>query len=265
MSIKVTSLPDAEPRPRNVAIGTFDGVHLGHRAVIDGADTVPHLRPAPARSPAPGGDRAAAHPDVRSDVDRLAEFFAAPLLRVERVQRRVDLHRRSKQGEVADPHRTDVQDNAVEIEEHPLAELDIRTVVAIERRLHPHAVAALTEQVAQHAATFRLLRLARGVELLTEITRPGTRRQQLGIERVVHFARQHLLALSGHHRGTVSRKDSASECGLPSLGRSDSRHRRSDRTAPEREVVDLASALLVCPTPTAASRRWGGSAGHRLG
>ena len=47
--IKVTSLPDAEPRPRQVAIGTFDGVHVGHRAVIDGADTVltfdPHPRP----------------------------------------------------------------------------------------------------------------------------------------------------------------------------------------------------------------------------
>ena len=47
MSIKVTSLPDAEPRPRNVAIGTFDGVHLGHRAVIEGADTVLTFDPHP--------------------------------------------------------------------------------------------------------------------------------------------------------------------------------------------------------------------------
>jgi riboflavin kinase/FMN adenylyltransferase len=45
--IEVTSLPDAEPRPRHVAIGTFDGVHLGHQAVIDGADTVLTFDPHP--------------------------------------------------------------------------------------------------------------------------------------------------------------------------------------------------------------------------
>ena len=47
MNIEVTSLPDAEPRPRHVAIGTFDGVHLGHRAVIDSADTVLTFDPHP--------------------------------------------------------------------------------------------------------------------------------------------------------------------------------------------------------------------------
>jgi riboflavin kinase/FMN adenylyltransferase len=47
MSIVVTSLPDAEPRPRHVAIGTFDGVHRGHRAVIDDADTVLTFDPHP--------------------------------------------------------------------------------------------------------------------------------------------------------------------------------------------------------------------------
>jgi riboflavin kinase / FMN adenylyltransferase len=47
MSIKVTSLPDAERRPRQVAIGTFDGVHVGHRQVIDRADTVLTFEPHP--------------------------------------------------------------------------------------------------------------------------------------------------------------------------------------------------------------------------
>lgn len=47
MSIEVTSLPDAQPRPRHVAIGTFDGVHRGHQAVIDDADTVLTFDPHP--------------------------------------------------------------------------------------------------------------------------------------------------------------------------------------------------------------------------
>jgi riboflavin kinase/FMN adenylyltransferase len=47
MSIQVTSLPDAEPRARHVAIGTFDGVHRGHQAVIDDADTVLTFDPHP--------------------------------------------------------------------------------------------------------------------------------------------------------------------------------------------------------------------------
>jgi len=45
--IEVTSLPEAKPRPRHVAIGTFDGVHRGHQAVIEGADTVLTFDPHP--------------------------------------------------------------------------------------------------------------------------------------------------------------------------------------------------------------------------
>ncbi len=45
--IRVTALEDAEARPRRVAIGTFDGVHIGHREVIDGADTVLTFDPHP--------------------------------------------------------------------------------------------------------------------------------------------------------------------------------------------------------------------------
>jgi riboflavin kinase/FMN adenylyltransferase len=47
VTIKVTSLPDAEPRDRHVAIGVFDGVHKGHQAVIDEADTVLTFDPHP--------------------------------------------------------------------------------------------------------------------------------------------------------------------------------------------------------------------------
>ena len=47
MSVKVTQLPDAERRARHIAIGTFDGAHVGHRRVIDRADTVLTFEPHP--------------------------------------------------------------------------------------------------------------------------------------------------------------------------------------------------------------------------
>jgi riboflavin kinase / FMN adenylyltransferase len=45
--VRVTQLPDAQPRPRRVAVGEFDGVHLGHREVIRGNDTVLTFEPHP--------------------------------------------------------------------------------------------------------------------------------------------------------------------------------------------------------------------------
>jgi riboflavin kinase/FMN adenylyltransferase len=48
--VRVVPLGDVAPRadrPRHVAIGTFDGVHLGHRAVIGDADTVLTFDPHP--------------------------------------------------------------------------------------------------------------------------------------------------------------------------------------------------------------------------
>ena len=46
--MRVTSLPDVQPAEgRRVAVGVFDGVHVGHRAVIDGANTVLTFDPHP--------------------------------------------------------------------------------------------------------------------------------------------------------------------------------------------------------------------------
>lgn len=67
----VTRLQDVQPRPRRVAVGTFDGVHLGHRAVIDGADTVLTFDPHPAFVIAPGGA-----PRLLTDLPRRAELIA---------------------------------------------------------------------------------------------------------------------------------------------------------------------------------------------
>jgi riboflavin kinase/FMN adenylyltransferase len=49
----VTWLPDAPRRERDVAVGEFDGVHVGHRAVIDAADTVLTFEPHPRAVVAP--------------------------------------------------------------------------------------------------------------------------------------------------------------------------------------------------------------------
>ncbi len=45
--MQVRKLADTQPRPRRVAVGQFDGVHLGHREVIAGNDTVLTFEPHP--------------------------------------------------------------------------------------------------------------------------------------------------------------------------------------------------------------------------
>jgi riboflavin kinase/FMN adenylyltransferase len=67
--VKLTYLPDVEPRPRRVAIGTFDGVHLGHREVIAGAETVITFDPHPQSVVAPG-----TQPRLLTTLDRKAEL-----------------------------------------------------------------------------------------------------------------------------------------------------------------------------------------------
>jgi riboflavin kinase/FMN adenylyltransferase len=49
MKIQVTHLREAKRRSREIAIGVFDGVHVGHRLVIDDADTVLTFEPHPLR------------------------------------------------------------------------------------------------------------------------------------------------------------------------------------------------------------------------
>jgi riboflavin kinase/FMN adenylyltransferase len=52
--VKITHLGDVQPKDgRSVAVGTFDGVHVGHREVIAGADTVLTFDPHPVAVVAP--------------------------------------------------------------------------------------------------------------------------------------------------------------------------------------------------------------------
>jgi riboflavin kinase / FMN adenylyltransferase len=71
--VKVTRLPDIERgRERSVAVGTFDGVHLGHRQVIDGADSVLTFDPHPVSVVAPQHT-----PKLLTTLERKAELIAS--------------------------------------------------------------------------------------------------------------------------------------------------------------------------------------------
>ena len=67
--MRTLSLDEAVPRPRRVAVGTFDGVHLGHREVISGADTVLTFDPHPSAVVAPQhAPRLLTAPDLKQDL-----------------------------------------------------------------------------------------------------------------------------------------------------------------------------------------------------
>jgi len=70
--MKITRLPEAEPRPRRVAVGEFDGVHLGHREVIRDSDTVLTFDPHPLQVIRPE-----AAPKLLTSLDAKAELIEA--------------------------------------------------------------------------------------------------------------------------------------------------------------------------------------------
>jgi riboflavin kinase / FMN adenylyltransferase len=65
-------LPDAQHRPRRLAVGEFDGVHAGHREVIRGADAVLTFEPHPRTVVAP-----AAAPKLLTTLEQKADLIAA--------------------------------------------------------------------------------------------------------------------------------------------------------------------------------------------
>ena len=69
--MKLVDLHDVKRRPRRLAVGTFDGVHLGHRRVIDGSDTVVTFEPHPVTVFAPQ-----AAPRLLTTLERKAELIA---------------------------------------------------------------------------------------------------------------------------------------------------------------------------------------------
>jgi riboflavin kinase/FMN adenylyltransferase len=69
--MRITMLSETEPRPRRVAVGEFDGVHLGHREVIRGNDTVLTFEPHPRRVIRPQ-----AAPKLLTSLEAKAELIA---------------------------------------------------------------------------------------------------------------------------------------------------------------------------------------------
>jgi riboflavin kinase/FMN adenylyltransferase len=70
--VKVVPLSEAKRRPRRIAVGVFDGVHLGHRQVISGADTVVTFSPHPQTVIAPGTG-----PQLLTTLERKAELIGS--------------------------------------------------------------------------------------------------------------------------------------------------------------------------------------------
>ncbi|HLH14085.1 MAG TPA: riboflavin kinase, partial [Solirubrobacteraceae bacterium] len=70
--MEVIRLPEVQPtRARSVAVGTFDGVHLGHREVIAGSDSVLTFEPHPVSIVAPQHT-----PKLLTTLERKAELVA---------------------------------------------------------------------------------------------------------------------------------------------------------------------------------------------
>jgi riboflavin kinase / FMN adenylyltransferase len=71
--VKVIPLAEVQRRePRSVAVGTFDGVHLGHRRVIEGSDSVLTFDPHPVSVVAPRHT-----PKLLTTLERKAELIAS--------------------------------------------------------------------------------------------------------------------------------------------------------------------------------------------
>lgn len=133
-----------------------------------------------------------ADPHVIADLHRLAQL--PPRVaedRVHRVGRCVDVHAGRGEEVLADGHGGDVEDDAVVVEVHVVAKVDVAPVVHVEGGLDVDVVRAAPEELLEDLLPLVHLQRRRLVVVVARHPRGGAGLQELRVHGVVKF--------SGHH------------------------------------------------------------------
>jgi len=146
-------------------------------------------------------DHTAAQPDVFADGDRFGRFEPAlSLPRLDRVRRRQQLQIRPRHHAATKADRRAVEQHTAEVEKYAVLQLDVLAIVAMERRLDPDTLAAVSQQSAQQRlARLALLRQCR-VVARRQFARPGLPPSEVGVERRIEQPGEHAVALSHRDR-----------------------------------------------------------------
>ena len=142
-------------------------------------------------------DRAGPEPDVVGDDDRRRALPARPAwLRVDRVGRGQQLDPGRELAAAADRDRRGVEQDAVEVDEGPVADRDPAAVVAAKRLLDDHALAYLPEQLGEDRVEPVLVGGRRRVVALDQMHGALVLAAELGIGAVELAAQQPPLRLA---------------------------------------------------------------------
>jgi hypothetical protein len=91
-----------------------------------------------------------------------------------------------------------VKNNAVKVEEYPLSQVDVRSIVAKEWGLHPDRVPTTPKEVSQDATAHLLVCFVTCIQFLAQIPRSDSRYDQFRIEWVIKVSGPHFFGLGSH-------------------------------------------------------------------
>jgi hypothetical protein len=138
-------------------------------------------------------ERPATDPNIRAYGDRFAELLLATELGVQSVHGRENLNTRTKESEISNLDRADIEHDAVEIEKDAFTEFDIGTVVTEEGWLHRYGITALTKKLEENLPPNFPLRFACCIQSLAKVACPVAVPDQVGIQSVVKLASKHFV------------------------------------------------------------------------